>query len=79
MTSLEFEPHVADHGVYRRTVGRFREAGIVLPTFGQLAAPGSVPSTRTRASDRAIAAKLDAILRFIGRYHDERNDIRPSA
>ena len=35
---------VADGEVYRRTVGRFREAGILLPTFGQLAAPGSIPA-----------------------------------
>jgi cysteine synthase len=42
VTSLGLETHVADRGVYRRTVGRFAEAGILLPTFGQLAAPGTI-------------------------------------
>ena len=44
MASLGLELHVVDHEVYGRTVGRFREAGILLPTFGQLAAPGSIPA-----------------------------------
>ena len=43
MTSLGLEQHVVDGEVYGRTVGRFREAGILLPTFGQLAAPESIP------------------------------------
>ena len=43
MTSLGLEQHVVDDEVYGRTVGRFREAGILLPTFGQLAAPESIP------------------------------------
>ena len=44
MTSLGLERHVVDGEVYGNTVGRFREAGILLPTFGQLAAPGSIPA-----------------------------------
>ena len=44
MTSLGLERHVVDGDVYGRTVGRFREAGIVLPTFGQLAAPEGIPA-----------------------------------
>ena len=44
MASLGLELDVVDHEVYGRTVGRFREAGILLPTFGQLAAPGSIPA-----------------------------------
>ena len=42
-TSLGLEAHVVDREVYRRTAGRFREAGILLPTFAQLAAPGTIP------------------------------------
>jgi cysteine synthase len=44
VTPLGLERHVVDRGVYGRTVDRFREAGIVLPTFAQLAMPGSIPA-----------------------------------
>ncbi len=44
MTSLGLERHVVDREVYGRTVDRFREAGVLLPTFAQLAAPGSIPA-----------------------------------
>jgi len=43
VTSLGLERHVVDREVYGRTVDRFREAGILLPTFAQLAAPSSIP------------------------------------
>src|SRR2546429_7564613 len=39
MRRLGLERELVDAGVYERTVGRFRDAGIVLPTFGQLADP----------------------------------------
>jgi len=32
-----------DRNVYERTIGRFREMGIVLPTFSQLADPRTIP------------------------------------
>jgi Cysteine synthase len=35
------ELDVVDPGVYERTVGRFAQAGIVMPTFAQLADPGT--------------------------------------
>ena len=44
MSSLGLERDVVDPEVYRRTVRRFREAGILLPTFAQLAAPDSIPA-----------------------------------
>jgi len=37
------ERGLVDPAVYERTVGRFREAGIVLPTFAQLADPATIP------------------------------------
>ncbi len=49
MTSLGLERHVVDHEVYRRTVGRFRDAGIRLPTFAQLASPATIPAVITDA------------------------------
>jgi cysteine synthase len=38
------ERDIVDAAVYERTVGRFREAGIVLPTFAQLADPTTIPA-----------------------------------
>jgi cysteine synthase len=44
MKRLGIEKHVVDRGVYENSVARFREAGIVLPTFAQLADPTKVPA-----------------------------------
>jgi len=43
MPRLGLERSLVDRDVYRRTVDRFREAGIVLPTFAQLADPTTMP------------------------------------
>jgi cysteine synthase A len=45
MRRLELEREPVDRGVYDRTVGRFRDAGILLPTFSQLADPATIPET----------------------------------
>ena len=44
MTSLGLGRDVIDRETYRRTVDWFAKAGILLPTFAQLAAPGSIPA-----------------------------------
>jgi cysteine synthase len=44
MTSLGLERDVIDRQTYRGTVGWFRSAGILLPTFAQLAAPAALPA-----------------------------------
>jgi cysteine synthase len=44
---------VVDGAVYQRTVERFREAGVVLPTLSQLKDPSTIPA--------AIAGKLPAV------------------
>jgi cysteine synthase len=49
VTSLGLDHRVVDGKAYRRAVDRFRAAGIVLPTFGQLATPGTRPATIRRA------------------------------
>jgi cysteine synthase len=49
VTSLGLERHIADRGVYQNTVGRFRQARILLPTFAQLAEPATVPAPVRRA------------------------------
>jgi cysteine synthase len=55
VTSLGLERHVVDREVYDRSVDRFREAGILLPTFVQLATPGSIPA-RIRHSLAGVKA-----------------------
>jgi cysteine synthase A len=44
VTSLGLEHDVIDRETYRRTVDWFRGAGILLPTFAQLAAPATLPA-----------------------------------
>jgi cysteine synthase len=44
MTWMGLGQDVIDRETYRRTVGWFRGAGILLPTFAQLAAPGTLPA-----------------------------------
>jgi cysteine synthase len=43
MRRLGLERELVDAGVYDRTVGRFRDARIVLPTFAELADPAAIP------------------------------------
>jgi cysteine synthase len=43
MRTLGLERALVDAGAYERTVGRFREAAIVLPTFAELADPTGIP------------------------------------
>jgi len=44
MARLGLERTVVDNEVYARTLGRFREAGVVLPTLGQLRDPATIPA-----------------------------------
>jgi cysteine synthase len=44
MRRLGLERELVDTAAYERTVGRFRSAGIVLPTFAQLAEPATIPA-----------------------------------
>jgi len=41
---LGLERTVVNEDVYARTLGRFREAGVVLPTFAQLRDPSTIPA-----------------------------------
>jgi cysteine synthase len=54
MARLGLEREMVDRGVYERTVGRFREAKIALPTFAQLAEPSSIPAS-VRAALASVA------------------------
>ena len=54
MARLGLEREIVDGAVYRRTVGRFREMRLRLPTFAELADPSRIP-----ASIRARLASVD--------------------
>lgn len=49
MHRLGLERTLVDRDVYERTIRRFHEAGIVLPTFAQLADPSTIPGSIDRA------------------------------
>jgi cysteine synthase len=51
METLGLERELIDAPIYERTVGRFREAGIALPTFAQLADPATIPASVRSALD----------------------------
>ena len=53
MARLGLETHLVDGDVYQRTLARFRDAGVVLPTFGELKDPSTIPP--------AIAERLAAV------------------
>jgi cysteine synthase len=55
MARLGLEKEVVDRSVYERTVARFREAQIQLPTFAELSSPKTIP-----AATRTALAKVDA-------------------
>jgi cysteine synthase A len=54
MARLGLETDIVDHRVRARAVQRFRDAGIILPTFAELANPAAIP-----ASTRAALAAVD--------------------
>lgn len=49
MSTLGLEDHLVDRAIYDRTVERFRQAQILLPTFAQLAHPGEIATEITAA------------------------------
>lgn len=53
MARLGLERTIVDEEVYKRSVGRFREAGVLLPTLSQLRDPATIPA--------AVRAKLASV------------------
>lgn len=49
MQALGLADHIIDQRIRDRTVDAFRDAGIVLPTFAELAEPGRIPQRIQRA------------------------------
>ena len=55
MPKLGLETKIVDREVHARTVRRFKEAGILLPTFAQLADPSRIPDALASAAASADA------------------------
>jgi cysteine synthase len=64
MQRLGLERDLVDESVYARTVERFREARIALPTFAQLAEPSLAPAPVASALDRVGPDDADPLNLF---------------
>lgn len=74
MARLGLEKEIVDRSVYDRTVARFREAKIVLPTFAELADPSKIPAP-TRAALASVGPD-DAHPANLFRVHWYNDDTR---
>jgi cysteine synthase len=73
VTSLGLEQHVVDRDVYGRTVHRFREAGILLPTFAQLGAPATLPPEVRAALAGVKPDEADPLNLFRAHWYNDRD------
>jgi cysteine synthase len=72
VTSLGLERHVVDRETYRSAVDWFRAAGILLPTFAQLAAPGRIPAKIREALAEVTADEADPRNLFRVHWYNDR-------
>jgi cysteine synthase len=71
VTSLGLQREVVDQQVYGRAVDRFRAAGILLPTFAQLAAPASMPAGIREALPGVAADEADPMNLFRVHWYND--------
>ena len=62
MARLGLETKLVDGEVYKRTLMRFREAGVVLPKFAELKDPSTIPQA---ISERLADIDPDAFVYFV--------------
>ena len=72
MTSLGLERDVIDQAAYRRTVDWFRSAGVLLPTFAQLAAPDTIPAAIRQQLTTVQADEADPRNLFRVHWYNDR-------
>jgi cysteine synthase A len=77
MQRLGLEREVVDGEVYESSVRRFREAGIVMPTFAQLADPDTMPEELLEWVAPADPDAPDARNLFRAHWYNERSQDRP--
>jgi cysteine synthase len=77
MPTLGLEDHVVDRAVYDRTVQRFSEARVLMPTFAQLAEPKLIPTSIRRALAGVKADEAHPLNLFrVHWYNDaDRNEV----
>ena len=77
MRRLGLEREVVDQGVYQSSVQRFREAGIVMPTFAQLADPNSMPTDLLSDVAQADPDSPDPRNLFRAHWHNDTGESMP--
>ena len=70
MARLGLDTDIVDRAVYARTVQRFRDARVVLPTFAELADPATSPPRRVRPSRRSTPTPHPLNLFRVHWYND---------
>jgi cysteine synthase len=77
MRRLGLEHEVVDKAVYESSVRRFREAGVVMPTFAQLADPSSMPAELLADVAAADPDAPDPRNLFRAHWHNEADQSMP--
>jgi cysteine synthase len=72
MARLGLETDIIDRDIYQRTVQRFREARVVLPTFNTLADPTTIPDATSRALANVDADAPDPLNLFRVHWFNDR-------
>jgi cysteine synthase len=79
MRRLGLEHEVVDEAVYQSSVRRFREAGVIMPTFAQLADPLSMPAELLDDVAGADPDAADPRNLFRAHWHNDAGASRPVA
>ena len=79
MARLGLETEIVDHAVYARTLQRFRDAGVVLPTFAELADPSVIPASTRAAVETVGADEPHPLNLFRVHWHNDSSRRRQTA
>src|SRR5579863_2325584 len=79
MATFGLEDQIVDEGIYARTVQRFRDAQIRLPTFAELADPTSISNATTAAVSRVDPDAASALNLFRVHWYNDANRTRVAA
>jgi cysteine synthase len=73
MTRLGLDTDVTDRATFERSIARFRESGARLPTFGELAAPETIPASIQSALADVDPDAPDPLNLFRVHWHNSSN------
>lgn len=71
MTTLGLETAIVDTAIYDNSIRRFRDAGIVLPTFAELAEPDRIPEAVRRRVDAVDPDRADPLNLFRVHWYND--------